>query len=408
MKKKQVLIITLAIMFHAALAAAAPIQRIHQIQSPLLSIPAIVKAGDSFAIKLNLAPDQKLVSARLQSLTDPAKQIELKLAGQSFVDGLAVRTANVPADTPEDTYDLIVALNDATSDTQPHAVKVIKQFKEDFDFIQLTDIHFNVQFMPDKDMNLIRRRIMQDITALKPEFVIFTGDLGLDPETYDTDYKYGYEEITKYMQAPMFMIPGNHEQYYLKDDAQEIDGDQYWTAAYGPTHHSFDYGKMHFVGINDFEFTQRWRERRSKEAAFAGTLINSHLSTEQWAWLQGDLKSSHERGQYCVAYAHIPVENMMGGKTIGSPPKREKLDGPTDKQFINLLDSDGCAYIFIGHMHMNVERKFGALTEILTRDAGISKSKTRPKWGYRVIHVKGGQIIGSEIIEIGFEDLEKK
>jgi len=210
MKKSRVIIGTAIIALFASLAIvhAAPVQRIHEIQSPLFSVPVIVKADDSFSVKLKLAEGEKPEAAYLNGVDDPTVRYELLLSPAKDEDGMTVVSAAVPASVPVALYDLSIRLGDEAWDFQPHSVKVIKEVKNEFDFIQLTDIHFNVQYIKKADMNRIRRKLLQDISKENVEFVIFTGDLGLNPETYDWDYVYGYEELLQWMRQPMYMIPG--------------------------------------------------------------------------------------------------------------------------------------------------------------------------------------------------------
>jgi hypothetical protein len=394
------MLVTLTVLLCVRAAAAAPVQRIHQIQRPLFSAPAIVKAGGSFTIEVKPAEGESLLAAFLASLDNPAVQIGLKLSPKSN----GAFDALVPANAAPALYNLSVRLSDYDWDSQPHAVKVIKDFKNEFDFIQFTDIHFNHQYIGGLDMNRIRRRILQDLSKEDAEFVVFSGDLGLDPETYDADYVYAYEELLYWLRQPTFMVPGNHELYYAKTDTGEIDGRKYWDANYGPTFNSFDYGKLHVIGINSFDWPARWRDRRSKETVFFGTVINAMISPRQWDWVKKDLEDAKKRGLSGVAYTHIPVETLQGGKMVGTPPNRVKVPGPGTKEFAELLTGNGVEYLFVGHMHYNEEKTLFGLKEVLTKGAGIAGGHPY-RWAYRIIHVKDGKITGWKMHEIGLPDI---
>lgn len=405
MKIGKVFKAVLILLSFGAVALGAPVQRIHEIQRPLFSVPAIVRAGESFTLEIRLPEGLTLVEAFLDGIDDPGTRIPLKTAQTGEENGITVYSATVPADAPEALYDLSARFDGYTWDRQPHSVKVVKEFKTEFDFVQLTDIHFNVQHIKGQDMRRIRQRLLLDINRQNPEFVAFSGDLGLDPETYDRDYAGGYEMLADWLRVPIFMVPGNHEQYYTKlEDGREIDGRDYWTANYGPTWHSFDYGGVHFVGLNNFDWPQRWRGRREKEPIFFGTVINAVIGPEQWEWLKADLEAAHKLGRPTIAYAHIPIEMFMGGRKIGYPPKQVKVPGPNTDEFAKLLADNGCDYIFVGHMHYNQENKFGGLTEEITKAAGIGGENSNT-WAYRVIHVKDGKIAGMTMHEVGFKDL---
>lgn len=388
------------VLFCGAAALAAPVQRVHQIQKPLLSDAAIVKAGGSFSIECKLADGESGLAAYLTSPDDPTVRVELKLlpkAGPAY-------EAQVPADTKPGLYDLSMRFTDYDWDLQPHAVKVVKEIKDEFDFIQFTDIHFNHQYISNLDMNRIRRKVLQDMSKEDVEFAIFSGDLGLDPETYDADYVYGYEEFVRFMKLPMYMAPGNHEQYYTKADDHEIDGRQYWEAAYGPTFRSFDYGKLHVIGMNSYDWIRSWRDRRSKDVVFFGTVVNAMITPAQWDWAKKDMEDAKSRGQGIVAFTHIPVETLQGGKTIGVPPNRAKVPGPDTKTFCETLVADGVQYLFVGHMHYNEEKTLFGLKEVLTKSTGIGGGHPY-RWGYRIIHVKDGKVTGWKMHDIGLTDI---
>ncbi|MFA6450410.1 MAG: metallophosphoesterase [bacterium] len=384
-------------MIFAAAAQAAPVQRIHAIQRPLFSVPAIAQAGESFSIKLKVPAGAALKEAYLDGIEDSAVHIALALQPAASENGLSVFSAKVPKDTPESLYDLGVLFSNDTQDSQPHSVKVIKEFKKDFDFIHLTDIHFNLTDLPGKDLNRIRRRIIQDIAKYNVEFVLFGGDLSENPETYDWDFVYSYEEFLRWLRAPIFMVPGNHELYSDMVNGVETNGSDYWKATYGPTYFSFDYGSIHFLGINTYD----WPPRNIDEAKSTNT-DNAYIGREQWEWLKKDLAESSARGESCVAFTHIPIESMPGGKAADG----DGIETPNTKQFTSLLSKSGCTHIFAGHLHFESVNKFGKLTEVLTRASGTAVGHKDSGWVFRIAHVRGGRVAGWENHEIKFADID--
>lgn len=405
---KKLIVITALCLFLASIASSAPVPRIHEIRSPLFNIPEFALVGNTFLVKL--VPPQKTTvgGVFLYGINDPSVSIPLKVEKSENQSDLTVVTARVPADTLPGLYDLAVQFSDNEIDIQPHAVKVLKTFKNEYDFVQFTDIHFNIQDIDHEDMNRIRRRLLLDINTVNPEFAIFTGDLGLEPATYDRDYVYGYEQLVGNLRVPVFMIPGNHEQYYQKIDGHDVDGASYWTATYGPSYHSFDYGNVHFIGMNDYDpdaWSQKWRTRQSHDAMFFGTVLNAAIGDKQWQWIRNDLQASGGRNLNlnCIAYAHIPIETLQGGKSIGMP--REKVAGPNPDALTDTLVRNNCKTIFVGHNHVDLVKTSGSLTEQLTLAAGTSH--TTGKWGFRIVHVKNGSITRTELHQIGFIDLKK-
>ncbi len=390
------------LVFVCAAAHSAPVVRIHEIQKPLFSAPVFVRAGESFEMELKL-DGKTLVGATLVS-ADAKDDVKLVLSPDA--DNPAVFKASVPADTSEALYDLKVAFSDGTSDMQPHAVKVLKEFKKEFDFIHITDIHFNIGNYEKGDPNKIRVRLLQDITQLKPEFVIFTGDLALSPANYDVDYPYHYEKFVENINSPFFTIPGNHDLDYLETEKGDIDGVDYWRVTYGPFYNSFDYGGIHFLGMNTHDWPDSYRKIQGVEGDSLGLGRTAVIGDRQWAWIKEDVNKAAQRGYKILAFTHIPVEFLQGGAKLGNAT--EKMEGPSASQFISFMNKFGISQVYVGHVHFNSERKLGgAAVEVITEGAGIDTKKTKdPHWGFRIVHVREGKVVGSDIHEIGFEDIE--
>jgi 3',5'-cyclic AMP phosphodiesterase CpdA len=204
----------------------------------------------------------------------------------------------------------------------------------------------------------------------------------------------------KYIDVPIFFVPGNHELTINEVNGKVIDGRDYWDATYGPMYNSFDYDGLHVVGINTFDWAAKWRDERNKEAQSTKVDDFSLIGNEQWEWLQKDFADASARGKNIIAYTHIPIDLLQGGRKIGLK-NPETAEGPSVQKFTKFLNHYNVSHIFIGHMHMNSERKLGSNTlEVLTLGAGIHiPGNADPKWGYRIIHVKSGAVSGTDVRE---------
>ena len=381
----------------AALAAAAPVRRIHQIQRPLFNNPAIVRAGESFALEISTAPGVAAESAHLMGL-DGGSPVNLALDNR---DGALV--AAVPADAPEALYDLHVRFSDASADSQPHAVKVVRDFKDDYVFVHLTDIHFNMGSDPRR--NALRMKILDDVSKLNPEFVLFSGDLGLNPATYDMDYVFGYESLVQRLRAPVFMTPGNHEMYIDEVDGAVVDGRDYWEAAYGPSWHSFDYGPLHVMTISTYDWAPRWRDKREPDTVKLKINNLAFIGPEQWEWIQADAAAAARRGQSIIAHTHIPLEFLQGGNKLGLE-RPEIVQGPSLQKFTKFLNHYKVSHVFVGHVHFNSERLLGeSVLEVCTMGAGHNPGDgARDEYGFRIVRVNHGKITGMELRAYSLED----
>lgn len=388
-----------------AAAVAAPAVRIHEIRRPLLNIPAIVKAGGAFEITLQSGGKMPGAVALFQT-GHSDNMISLNTVEKQTGDEVFL-SATVPSGAHEALYDLTVSFSDGTSDTQPHAVKVVSEFKNEFIFVHLTDIHFNANYGMPYNTNDIRMYILDQITALHPEFVVMSGDIGMNPKDYGRDYPFGYEAFRDRLPVPIFMTPGNHELYIDDVNGEVIDGLDYWTTTYGPTYNSFDYGNMHVASINSFEWPAEWRDQRNAESAALKIDDFGLIGPGQFEWLQADFKAARDAGRHIIAHTHIPLELLQGGRKIGLA-NPVKMDGPSLQKFIKFLNYYEVSHVFVGHLHYNGTQELGDPTlEILTQGAGNTTRKDDLKFGFRVIHVKDGIITDMETREYGIEDINK-
>ncbi len=402
----------IAIIMYMALictaAHASPAPKIMEIRRPLLSAPVFVKPGGSFEIVLKLGDGVKPGMTSLVSDDDEYSVVALTLTEYGSNSAGAVFKATVPASAPEGLYDLRIKFSNDLSDSQQRSVKLLKEFKKNFDFVHLTDIHFNDQNYPDQDSNLARIKLLFELQKVNPEFIIFSGDLGLNPVTYDRDFTAGYEMIVEYVKSPIFMAPGNHEQYIDKRKVPSIDGRQYWEATYGPYYQSFTYGKLHFIGLNSFDFTDRWRDRYDDTLIMTGAAANGNIGPEQFEWLKNDLQAAAANDYTSIVFTHIPIGFLQGGRKLGfSPP--EKIKGPSVAEFSKLMEEYKVPIVFVGHMHESYDDKKlnPVTTEIMTEAAGIGvEGGTDPKWGFRIVHVKDGKIDGSELRRISHKSAQ--
>ncbi len=393
------------IVLASTVAMAAPVQRIKEIQMPLMSFPAIVKAGESFKLDAALG-EKEAVKAILVVSGAIDASATLDLLTPSDYEGLRTWRAVVPESTPESLYDLVLTFEDGTFDRQPNSVKVIKEFKKKYFFVHMTDIHFNLGLgNPADKRHLIRERILNEITALNPEFVLFGGDLGLYPETYDRDYVSAYENFRDKLKVPVFMTPGNHEMYIDRRGPSVIDGMDYWKAAFGPLYHSFNYANLHVLSINTFDWPARWRDRYDKDVMATGSVGFALIDDSQWKWLREDVAKASARGDNIIAFTHIPVELIQGGNRFGIE-KPEKLGGPSSSLFIKFLDKYKISRVFVGHIHMDSLRQLtDNVLEAVTLGAGHNSKLEEELWGYRVVYVEDGKIVDMETISIGKDDI---
>ena len=297
--------------------------KIKYLAYPTLGYPQIIKAGEAFTLEFDCIgkgaggpqPDISTWQVRLFSSNDrwptavdcpvqntvkavsnrwfqgslPQTEANGEWAGPWSGDEVWHVTAGVPASARPDLYDLKVTAAGAVSvmDTQPHAVQVVEEYKDDYDFIQVSDFHINDprgpsdSFIPGRYPDpdefkdyLYNRKVIDDINLINPDFVVMTGDLPfgypswahifcplLDPNDkrtdytgkapgWDGEYDAAYEQLLR-LEVPVVCMPGNHDSYNLQSQLGPVlphthgfaqDGAHIWPTMIGPRYFGWDYG----------------------------------------------------------------------------------------------------------------------------------------------------------------------
>jgi hypothetical protein len=119
---------------------------------------------------------------------------------------------------------------------------------------------------------------------------ITVGDIVWDELQLFADYNIAVEK----MGIPFFQCLGNHDMDYNKGGDET--SDQTFQQMFGPTHYSFNRGKVHYVVMDDVRYLGKDRE------------YDGYISQNQLNWLQKDL-SFVAKDQLIVLCVHIPIHN---------------------------------------------------------------------------------------------------
>lgn len=172
-------------------------------------------------------------------------------------------TVSVPRDVPLHLYDLAVKGRQPDGswieDSQPHAVQTVGEYKDDFTFAQLTDIHVwgpeawypgalstherNYRHADYRDSDgygaTYYHKAIGQMNRQKPDFIVYTGDYDFSQKWL---YKQNYADFSQYkdsawngkyyephfemdwfyeetlkLDVPVFMVLGNHDGYARYD-----------------------------------------------------------------------------------------------------------------------------------------------------------------------------------------------
>ena len=392
---------------------------IKQLIYPTFGNPAIVMKGTDLVVEFDPRNRKfgdtfvpvKSFTARARTSADPYP-ITARLQVSSARPGPSTRwpeyaaragsdmrvylvTVHLPQTLPPDLYDLTLQGNlpdgRRITDTQPHALDAVDSFKDDFSFVQMTDIHMfgpelNYSFAnyhmrgerpngidPTRKGAVYYADEISQINTVKPDFCIFTGDFIYGQEYFlqdqdrpwglTTEYEYEmlwfYQETMK-LDVPVFTAIGNHDSFAEGDQGAHEDWFDNWRRLFGPLYHSFDYGDYHFLALNSQDWPLSHRTLKDLNVSiqsdkykgqFQGggdpwapgvdnqrfAAIDDKRLTGQLAWIRDDL-AAHQGSKMRVVATHQDPWRKQGSGMMWASQLV-----PTQDFFNNLKSTFGFA-----------------------------------------------------------------
>jgi len=365
----------LVIAIGGAAGAVAPGDTLTVIQRPLVNLPAIVTPGGTLTIQCEAPP---VTSGWAASLL--RGQVEITLTVQSSTYDPSTLwweiQALVPAVPVYELYDLKVTATGGIVDTTWNAVRVIAQYLNDYYFIQITDTHLPTQLYyyesgADTDSSEIvdLREIIRDVNIINPEFVVITGDFINEGELEDYLSKKYFSRAQRLLtefEVPVYLTSGNHD-IGGWTDTPPPDGtarQNWWKffgwkrlnnppagAPYYTQDYSFDYGSVHYVGLETYLNYESWRPEIYGSQSF---------TSAQMQWLTANLAGASGSAER-VLFHHSDFSNQIN------------------------LTSLGVGLTLSGHTHSNTEDASYPY-KIVTNNACSSERS------YRMVRVSNGVI----------------
>lgn len=373
--------------------------RITKLIYPTLGNPAIIEKGQSLVLEFD--PRERDFGdpfikasgfkAKARSSNGPGKVTE-ELPVQSQAVGYSSQwpeyarasgqdrriylvTVTVPRDLPHDLYDVTVEARaeDVTlADTQPHSLEAIDAYKDDFTFIQLTDVHVwgpEIDYPgctyhersarpngtdPKRKGAIYYQKAIEQINITRPDFCILSGDCLFgqryfvqdngppwgDTTEYQYEMSWFYQETLR-LDVPVYIVMGNHDSYNEGPGGAHEDWYDNWRKLYGPLYHSFDYGDYHFVASNsqDWSAPQRqlidWEGLLLQPRKYKGELrgggdraaegitaerleaLDDSKYTRQLAWIRDDLLAHQGSRMRVMVIHHDPYKKDGSGEMWG-------------------------------------------------------------------------------------------
>ncbi|MCP4548166.1 MAG: T9SS type A sorting domain-containing protein [bacterium] len=302
------------------------------IQRPLLNVPAIITSGDTLLVECEADPTTTGWAARLLfgSRLQPLELLDATLnTATTWWELRLLLPAGIPF---YELYDLQVSADGGILDTTRNAVRIIPAIREDFYFIQITDTHLptNLYYTQagsetDSSSNVDLRAVFDDINIINPEFILLTGDLINEGELEDFLQRRYYsraQHLLAELQVPVYLVGGNHDLGGW-DSTPPADGTarrDWWRffgwrrlnappagAPWRTQNYSFDYGPVHFIGLEAYDNYDMWRSEFYGAASF---------TSPQIIWLTNDLTSSAD-AQSHVLFHHNDFSNQINLTYLG-------------------------------------------------------------------------------------------
>lgn len=181
-----------------------------------------------------------------------------------------------------------------------------------------------------------REDVVQELIGSNATLGLTVGDLVNDP----LDLFPVHNEIVSEIGVPWWNLPGNHDMNY--DAPDDTYATQTYKKVYGPTDYSTDYGRVHFVNMDNVDYFGQTADGRNGR-------YRGYLNQTQLEWLRNDL-AHVPADKLIVISTHIPLRtDGIGGDNINTVNLEELFE---------VLEGREHLYSIAGHDTSNSWRKY--------------------------------------------------
>jgi len=224
---------------------------------------------------------------------------------------------------------------------------------------------------------------LDEVKALKPSFVVNTGDFILDgnevPPEIAAAWFIQYDEWIAGFEVPVYTTIGNNDLVGTNRDDVEPSVPGYGKGLFrsyrGPTHFSFDRGRLHFVALD----THRLEEERPG----ADQWHFGRMEPAVREWLEADLRAASRDA--VVVLNHEPFYASPSWGHIHKPIAHDE----------GIFDTHRVAYELSGHIHKNGFKDGEHTTHITTGSISGFRWMLPASFderGYRLLYAKGERL----------------
>lgn len=200
--------------------------------------------------------------------------------------------------------------------------------QEDFYFVQLSDSHWGYSGPANPDAQNTLRKAVATVNALdvKPDFIVFTGDL-----THTTDDPAERRRRMAEFKTIVAGLDVKTVHFLAGEHDAALDKGAAFIENFGPTHYSFDHKGVHFIALDNVSDP------------------GARIGDEQLEWLKADLAKQASDARI-VVLTHRPLFDLA--------PKWDWATRDGDKAVALLMPYSNVT-VFYGHIHQEHHQMTG-------------------------------------------------
>ncbi len=286
------------------------------IKRPIFTVPKIQEKGKNIEVTVTSSEEPNTWNVELFTPSRYPTDLDIEDITKLKDDRWRLE-CEIPGSMESRLYDLVVS-NEFGSDSEYHAVQIVDEIDDEFNFIHMSDLHVGY----DEDFYSIPnvKQAIREANLINPDFVFITGDVcdkvmgwykDQHPDPIDQDRR--TLQLLQMFDVPIYVGSGNHDWSYdgYNDERQNIESYKRWINPY--LNFSFNYGDHHFSYMDT--------------KSYVGWLNpDSPMGMEGIDWLKNDLEQNIDKTQRFVGYHHPVYPDNFDDESVRSELAQTLID----------------------------------------------------------------------------------